>query len=427
MNKASDAMDFRGQLLGEVLPFWEAHGIDEKTGGYWTTINRDGSRYGSGAKYLVMQGRMIYSFCTGYRANGDERFIDRKTGMLQAPATTAAGGSIDRTYLDLAAQGVDFFTRKFFDERRGGWFWITSREGEPLDIAKRPYGIAFAIYSLGEYARLSGDKRALKLAEETWDLEFAHAWDHDLGGFYNECGEDWTPVNTTKRIDVMLHNMEGASALYAATGNQKYLDAIKLLCDTIMKNTWDEKNGCTHEWFYREWREDLTNTRGRCNYGHIAETAFFLAAVAGYTGSAEYLDFARKELDYALKWGWDEQHGGLYAYGNPEGGVVDTTKVWWMQSEFLDALAVFYRLTGQERYLHYLQRQAEYIYNCQRDSLFGEWYMLCNADGSPLDARKGMEWKAAYHVVQGLFQADRHCTAALEKQPKSKDWGGWSL
>jgi len=427
MNPAQGPMDFRGQLLGEVLPFWEAHGIDEKTGGYWTTINRDGSRYGSGAKYIVMQGRMIYSFCTGYRANGDQRFVDRNAASLLAPASTGTGGKLEHTYLDLAAQGVKFFEEHFYDQKYGGWFFATSREGEPLDLMKRPYGTAFAIYALAEYNRLSGDAQALKLAEETWDIEFRNAWDHERGGFFHECGVDWTPVNTTKRIDTMLHNMEGVSALYAATGNQKYLDAIKLLCDTIINRCWDPKTGCTHEWFYQDWREDLTNTRGLANYGHIVETAWFLAAVAGYTGSSDYLDFARKELDYALKWGWDQEHGGLYSYGKPEGGVVDTTKVWWMQSEFLDALAIFYRLTGEERYLDYLKRQAEYIWNGQRDPLFGEWYMLCNADGSPKDARKGMEWKAAYHVVQGLFQADRHYTAAVEKQPRSKDWGDWSL
>jgi cellobiose epimerase len=403
LNQPADPMDFRRQLLEDVLPFWEAHGIDERNGGYWTTLHRDGSRYGRGDRYLVMQTRMIYSFCTGYRLSGDPR------------------------HLELARRGVESFTAAFRDERRGGWFFRTDRDGAPIETAKRPYGLAFAVYALAEYARLSGDQRSLTDARETWDLLERHAWDHDRGGFYHELGEDWTPVTTTKRIDTMLHNMEGVSALYAATGEERYLAAIRMICDTIMRRTWDDAHRCTHEWFYQDWREDLTNTGGKTNYGHIAETAWFLASVGAFTGSSAYVDFARAELDYALRFGWDGEHGGLFAHGTPDGQVTDTTKVWWMQSELLDALAIFHRLTGEERYLDHLRRLAVYLERGQRDPLFGEWYSRCRADGTPLDARKGSEWKAAYHVVQGLYQADRHLAAARANEPRAPAWSEWAL
>ena len=100
--------------------------------------------------------------------------------------------------------------------------------------------------------------------------------------------------------------------LYAATGDAHYLEAIRRLCDTIAERTWDERSGCTHEWFYRDWREDLTNTGGKANYSHIAETAWFLAAVSGFTGDARYRDLAQAELDYALQHGWDDEHDGLF-------------------------------------------------------------------------------------------------------------------
>jgi len=399
----ADPFGFRRQLLAEVLPFWESHSIDHEQGGYWTHLHRDGGRYSAGDKYLVMQTRMIYSFSVGYRVSGDRR------------------------HLDLAAHGVEFLKAHFRDTRRGGWVWTVTRGGEQLDRAKRPYALAFVVYSLAEFARVSGDREALDLAEETWAQVHQHAWDDDAGGFYHELGEDWTPVNTTKRIDTMLHNMEGVSALYAATGDGQYLEAIRRLCDLIVERTWDAQTGCTHEWFYHDWREDLTNTGGKANYGHVAETAWFLAAVSAYTGEASYRDIARAELDYALKHGWDTEHGGLYSYGWPEGGVTDRRKVWWMQSELLDALAIFYRLTGEQRYLDHLQQQAAYIATGQRDPVFGEWYALCGPDGAPLDARKGHEYKAAYHVVQGLYQANRHLQAARAGQRASSSWEHWAL
>jgi mannobiose 2-epimerase len=401
MHPLPDPLDFRRQLLDDIIPFWESHAVDDQYGGFWTQLHRDGGRYSRGDKYLVMQTRMIYSFSTAYRLSGDRR------------------------HLELAAQGVEFLTTRFRDTRRGGWVWTASRLGEQLDRAKRPYGLAFVVYSLAEFARVSGDREALQLAQATWEQLDRQAWDRERGGFYHELGEDWTPVNTTKRIDTMLHNMEGASALYAATNDAQYLDAIRRLCDTIIQRTWDAGTACTHEWFYQDWREDLTNTGGRTNYGHIAETAWFLAAVSAYTGDTGYREIAQAELDYALAHGWDADHGGLYSFGTPGGRAADQRKVWWMQSELLDALAIFHRLTGEQRYLDILRQHAAYIGRAQRDQVFGEWYALCAPDGTPIDARKGHEFKAAYHVVQGLYQADRHLHAGQEGT--GARWQDWAL
>jgi mannose/cellobiose epimerase-like protein (N-acyl-D-glucosamine 2-epimerase family) len=400
---AADALAFRRQLLDEVIPFWVTHAIDEQFGGYWTHLQRDGGRYSRGDKYLVMQTRMIYSFSIAYRLSGEAR------------------------HLQLATHGVEFLLDRFRDRQRDGWVWTVSCAGEQLDRAKRPYGLAFAVYALAEYARVAGDTTALELAQRTWDLLSTRAWDAELGGFYHELGEDWTPVTTTKRIDTILHNLEGVSALLAATGDAQYLTHIRRLCDTIVDRTWDARTGCTHEWFYRDWREDLTNTQGLANYGHVAETAWFLASVGAHTGEPRYLELARAELDYALGHGWDADHGGLYSYGRPEGAATDTAKVWWMQSELLDALALFYRLTRQERYADLLRRQAAYIFTRQRDPIFGEWYARCAADGRPLDPRKGFEYKAAYHVVQGLYQADRHLRSARGERADEPGWLEWAL
>jgi mannobiose 2-epimerase len=398
-----DPLTFRHQLLEQIIPFWEAHAIDEQFGGYWTHLLRDGGRYGQGDKYLVMQTRMIYSFSIAYRLSGDAH------------------------HLQLAADGVEFLLDHFRDERRDGWVWTVNRAGAQLDRAKRPYGLAFVVYALAEYARVSGDRTALELAQRTWDLLDSHAWDPQLGGFYHELGEDWTPVTTTKRIDTILHNLEGLSALLAATGDSAYLQLMRRLCDAVVEHTWDERTACTHEWFYRDWREDLTNTDGRANYGHVAETAWFLASVGAFTEDSRYREVAQAELDYAMAHGWDAEVGGLFSHGVPEGGVTDSTKVWWMQSELLDALAVFYRLTGEDRYRDLLAQQARYITAGQNDPIFGEWYARCDRNGAPLDPRKGFEYKAAYHVVQGLYQADRHLAAATGHRAPDSGWLEWAL
>jgi mannose/cellobiose epimerase-like protein (N-acyl-D-glucosamine 2-epimerase family) len=376
-------MDFHSQLVAEILPFW-ARSVDREHGGFITEISQDGDRYGDGDKHIVMQGRMIYSFAVGNRVTGDA------------------------SYLEHAAQGVEFLKRHFWDKQHGGWYRTTSRQGEPLDKTKFPYGIAFIILGLAEYARQSGDRSALDLAVQTYDLQREHAWDHARAGIYWNLNDDWSAADPTKRVDSMMHTMEGVSALLAATGDRRYLADLNELCDTIMTRTYDPENGCTHEWFSPDWVEMLDRTKGLINYGHIAEASWFISSVAAYTGNAEHLAFARKLLGYVLRQGWDQQHGGIFSTGKPTGGAVDTNKSWWMQAEMLGALSLDYRLTGDPLYLDWLAKQAEFVYARQRDAANGEWHSLVAADGAIVDGRKGSPWKAAYHVVQGVYHADRN-------------------
>ncbi len=79
----------------------------------------------------------------------------------------------------------------------------------------------------------------------------------------------------------------------------------------------------------------------------------------------------------------------MFSYGDPAGQVSDSTKVWWMQSELLGALAIFHRLTGEQRYADLLAAQTTYIADGQSGPVFGEWYARCARDGAPLDPGRG--------------------------------------
>jgi mannose/cellobiose epimerase-like protein (N-acyl-D-glucosamine 2-epimerase family) len=393
---------FLSALVDEVLPFWE-RSVDREHGGFITELDEAGDRHGAGEKHIVMQTRMIYSFSLGYRLTGN------------------------RAYLDNAAQGVDFFVRHFRDDRHGGWFRTTDRRGQPIDEHKWPYGIAFAIYALADYFRASGDRTALDLAVETHDLHRRHAWDHQRGGVYWNLARDWSAVDPTKRIDSMLHTMEGVSSLLAATGEQRYLDELNELCDTIATRTYDPESGCTREWFTPDWQEVTARTRGLINYGHIAEAAWFVGSVAALTGEQRHGQLARSLLGYVLRHGWDAVNGGIYSLGRGQGGVVDTTKTWWMQAEMLGGLSLAYRLTRDVLYLDFLRAQARFVQERQRDPRNGEWHALVYADGTVRDGRKGSPSKAAYHVAQGLYHAHRNLAAVEAEAAPSTKWEDWAL
>jgi len=408
---AALAASFRKQALENVMPFWLRHSIDEEHGGYWTSLERDGTRYGDGNKFIVVQTRSIYSMCIAYRLSGQKE------------------------YLDQAAQGVRFFRQHFRDAENGGWVSATTQSGQHVDSSKRPYGLAFAVYGLGEYARLAKDAEALQDAVDTYELIMKRCWDTEFGGLYNELSADWKVTDDTKRVDTHMHTMEGVSALLAATGEDRYLQTLDLLANTILGSIgkdgcFDAVNGCIHERFRRNWQEALDLTEGLINYGHITEAGWFISIVGAYTGSERLSSLSRQLIEYALRYGWDEKRGGIYDRGTPEGRVVRTEKVWWPQAEMLGALSFLYRQTGEERYLNLLEKQAAFIDRELLDHEYGEWYPLVSADGKVLREQKGSPWKACYHVVQGLYQAYRNlefARGALREAEAPRRWEDFCL
>jgi mannobiose 2-epimerase len=131
----SGAMDFRGSLVNEIVPFWE-RSVDHEYGGYLCSLDELGNRIGPGEKHIVTMCRQIYTFSLGHRLTGNQ------------------------TWLDHAAQGVDFFLKHFLDETHGGFVRSTDRQGVVTNRTKYPYGEYFAIYALAEYYRASGDTTA---------------------------------------------------------------------------------------------------------------------------------------------------------------------------------------------------------------------------------------------------------------------------
>ena len=102
----TDRLRDQGKRL--VADFWLRHSPDRQCGGYWTDLARDGSWYGDGEKWLIVQARTIYSFCIAYEWFGEQ------------------------VYLDEAAQGVAFFREHMHDPQHGGWYYCVSRDGSTV-------------------------------------------------------------------------------------------------------------------------------------------------------------------------------------------------------------------------------------------------------------------------------------------------------
>lgn len=418
MNKVVEVAEgLKEQARHGVMEFWLKHGIDEECGGYWTDLARDGSWYGEGEKWIIVQARTIYSMCLAYQFFGEKQFLEQ------------------------AAQGVEFVRRHFRDRENGAWHFCVSRDGgEVLDPSKQPYGLSFVSYGFAEYGRLSGDEAVLQDAIDTHELVMEKCWDKEQGGLPNRFTPDWQLVQGIKRVDTHMHTMEGVSALYHATGDSRYVDRLNQLAGTILgtigvDGCYDPEHGCTHEMFNMDWTEFTDYTKGLSNYGHVTEAGWFIAKLAAYTGDEQKAELAKGLVDWAIKHGFDAERGGLFDYGRSTGEVVRDVKTWWNQAELLGALAFMYRITNDGRYLETLEKHVAFIDRSLLDHEYGEWYPQLQADGAVASSaqglrdRKGNRSKSPYHVIQGLYHAyhDLRRAAGVETAGEPKDWADFCI
>ena len=93
---------------------------------------------------------------------------------------------------------------------------------------------------------------------------------------------------------------------------------------------------------------------------------------------------ARRLVDHALDWGWDDERGGFYdkgeSFGNP---AWDTKKVWWTEAEGLNALLVMDRKYGDrtDRYTKAFRKQWDFIDKHLIDPVHGGWFAETTRDG----------------------------------------------
>lgn len=389
-------------LADNVLPFWARHAPDPEWGGFVTHLGRTGDRVGPTDKHLVMQARMIWTFAAAHRH-----------------------GLTDQGYLELADQGVRFLVGRMWDQKHGGFFWTVSRDGSPLDVRKRTYGQAFAIYGLAEYALAAGEPEAVTWAERTFDTLVANAADGALG-FREEFACDWTPMagwhGERKTLNVHLHVMEALTALAEASRRQTHASVLSGLVDLLLTTTIHPRHGYAQEEFGPTWRARTARTqRQRVSYGHGVELAWLALRALDFLGRPREPVRPRVlgVIDHALAYGFDHRRGGLAQYGPPSGAVSlavylpadRLTKYWWQQAEMLVALAEAYRWTGAARYLLAFEKQFNWIWRHQTDHDGGDWYEATAWDGRPLRLEKGHDWKDPYHNARALMETSRRLRA----------------
>lgn len=413
--------EMRRHLYKELLPFWAVRGVDKQYGGFLTYLDKDGNPTGETLKTIICQNRMIYTYSSAYRA-----------------------GVAGQEFLDIAAQGVDFLIKHFWDERNSGWFWITEQDGTPHDRSKIMYGHSFAIYALSEYAMASGDQRALEYAEETLSVLKTRAADLAYGGVGEFFEEDWSFKRPgvyggdRKSFDVHMHLMEAFTNLYEATGNPKHKWETQNIIDLIFKHIIHPEFGTGLAQFSFDWTplrailfknvwgadRDVEDDEGRplnnTSFGHNIEFNWLLKHALHILGSdlEPYKEGMRKIFDHAVKYGIDWEKGGVYCEGPNDGPARERNKEFWQQSEaltgFLDACLMF----GPEKYLDAYENIHRFVMDVMINHKVGEWWPLFDENNTLLWTHMAHAWKINYHTVRAAIQSEIRLAKLLAQIPE---------
>lgn len=403
--------------LDALVNVWYPKSIDTINGGFWSDFDYKWDKKGKQDKMLVSQARHIWT------------------------ASELALYYKDDTYEEIAAHGYRFLRDEMWDSENGGFHTLLGIDGDSLEVlstGKSAYGNAFAIYGLAKYYQVSKDTPALELAKKTFYWLEEHAHDTVYGGYFDVLQQDGSWMldltENNKNNDTFIrkdwkdqnssiHLLESFTMLYEVWPNpllKKRLEELLLL----IRDTITTEKGYLTLHLERNWTpvslRDSSETYRKehfyldhVSFGHDVETAFLMqeaSHVLGRKNDTVTAQKAKKMVDHALEWGWDEQNGGFYDggyYWDPTGkrSIENRAKVWWAEAEGLNSLLLMAQLHPEEKqYETLFKKQWEYIDTYLIDHEHGGWYPEgLDTDAEAKKAAKAQIWKVNYHSIRSLI------------------------
>ncbi len=324
-------------------------------------------------------------------------------------------------YADAARRQARWLIDRLIDRRHGGCYWSVTPEGERLDGKKQFYAIAFAIYGLTEYYRLSGDEEALREAVTLFEVIETRSRDRVRGGYLEAANEDWSPIgdmrlsdkdlNSSKTMNTHLHILEAYTNLLRVYPTPECREATASLISLFLDRIIDAESGHMGLFF----DDDMHRVDHGISYGHDIEASWLLLEAAQVVGdealTARTLEATRRMAAAALE---GLTPDGSMVYERHEDGRLDEERHWWVQAECVVGLLWLARYHGDTEAPLKALRTWGYIRDNIVDRDNGEWLWSRLPDGTPnrRDDKAGF-WKCPYHngrmVLESVPILDRLC------------------
>jgi len=365
------------ELLNHIVPFWNA--LKDDRGGFYGSVDFDLNLHKDAVKGVILNSRILWFYSNLYLTTKD----------------TNALANAHHAYL--------FLKLNCFDEQYGGVYWMMNYNGTPNDDMKHTYNQAFAIYGLSSYYAASGDKEALQLAYRLYHTIEEKCT--DVYGYMEAFDRYWQPINNEKlsedgfdakkSMNTLLHVMEAYTELYRVDGNAEVGRSLKetlLLCENKVYNSQLHTLGV----FFNK---QMKSSADLYSYGHDIEATWLIDRACQVLKddvlTAQLGDITSKIAKKVLASAFEK--GAL----NNQccRGVVDQTRVWWVQAESVIGFLNEYQKSGDEKFLQVSLQIWQYIKDHIIDKRSGsEWYWCVDDHGEPSQKKPIVEpWKCPYH------------------------------
>jgi len=393
------AAEMEATLRRDVLGVWFPRSLDRERGGFYSNFTRAWQRTNSEGKFAVFQGRMVWVAAQV---------------MMQRPEMKAE-------YQPIVEHGLKYLNDVLWDKKYGGFYWGLDEKNEistAYTDGKHLYGISFGLYGATAAYNATKNPAARALAQKTFRWIDEHAHDSKNGGYFEWLTRDGKVVQRTetaisvpvagfpigyKSMNTHIHLLESFTQLYEVWPD----DTLRLRLSELLGIVRDKvcvEPGVMNLYFTLDWRPIPDHD----SYGHDVETAYLILEAEAALGRKPYTKtetMAKKLVDHALTYGWDESNGGFYRDGTTFGVAEDKRKEWWVQFEGLNALLLMHEKYGKQtdKYFKAFQQQWQFIQQHQLDKEFGGVFDTIEADGSVKDHTKSRIWKECYHETRALL------------------------
>jgi cellobiose epimerase len=385
--------EIESEWRDNIAPFWVNLAPDQKHGGFHGWIANDLQIDEQAEKGIILNSRILWTFAHAYKIHQNSEF---------------------RT---IAERAFNYIADHFIDREYGGVYWTLDYRGQPLDMKKRPYAQAFALYGLTEFYLATGEATALAEARDIFDLLESCARDPDHDGYFETFDRDWTlsedqrlsdvDQDEKKSMNTHLHILEAYATLAHASNDASVKERLRALIFLFLNRIIHPEKFHLQMFFDETW----TAKSNRNSFGHDIEASWLLCEAADVLADVELQTRVRtvslKMAKSVYERGIDED-GSLLYEADSNGQVIDDEKHWWTQTEAVVGFVNAYQLSGQEHFLSAALRVWEFISRSIVDKENGEWFWKTSRSGVPdLEMPKLSQWKCPYHNGRMCFEIVR--------------------
>ena len=358
-------MNYRKDLVENILPFWLKNAIDYENGGIYTCLDREGNIYGTD-KSVWFQGRALWVFSKAYN------LIEKNEEYLKA------------------AKAIYSFLPKCTDTD-GRMFFTVTADGRELQKRSYYFSETFAAIGCAELYKATGDEKVLADAEK----------------YYNVALECFKGIRKTQpKFNAENHNFKALSPVM-----------IMLATAQVLRKINAEKYGRISKEMVPEILLHLTEKGllenvspegefvdtpvGRTvNPGHSLEAAWFLMAEGQYQNNEELTEIGKRIIDASMDIGC--KNNGIIAFcdclGKPPKALEWDMYLWWPQCEAMIANLMAYKIFGEKSYLESYECIKEFAFTHFADNKNGEWYGYLHYDNTVSTTLKGNIFKGPFHI-----------------------------